>query len=176
MPIVVPPRGTRGREWRKMPRPVLRLMLGLMHRTFGAFGARMRVQGLPVIELETIGAKSGAKRHSMVVSLPDSAIHEAADGESKGSWLVVAAAAGAARHPAWFLNLARHPDQVWVSASGRRIKVRPETLEGAEWEEAWRTVALKAPGIGHYREITDRVIPLVRLRAEDDRQQVSSHD
>jgi len=27
-------------------------------------------------------------------------------------------------------------------------------------------VALKAPGIGHYREITDRVIPLVRLRAE----------
>jgi len=169
MPIVVPPRGTRGREWRKVPRPVSRFMLGLMHLTFAAFGARMRVQGLPVIELETIGAKSGATRDSMVVSLPDSTIHEAVGGESKGSWLVVAAAAGSARHPSWFLNLARHPDQVWVSAGGRRIKVRPETLDGAEWEEAWRTVALKAPGIGRYREITDRVIPLVRLRAEEDR-------
>jgi deazaflavin-dependent oxidoreductase (nitroreductase family) len=170
MPIVVPPRGTRGFEWRKMPRPVFRFMLWLLHHAYRAFGARMRVQGLPVIELETIGAKSGAKRYSVVVSLPDAAADDAVGSESKGSWLVVAAAAGAARHPAWFLNLARHPDQVWISAGGRRIKVRPETLEGAEFEEAWRAVALKAPGIGRYRETTDRVIPLVRLRAEEDGQ------
>jgi len=170
MPIVVPPRGTRGFEWGKMPRPVFRFMLWLLHHAYRAFGARMRVQGLPVIELETIGARSGAKRYSVVVSLPDAAADDAVGSESKGSWLVVAAAAGAARHPAWFLNLARHPDQVWISAGGRRIKVRPETLEGAEFEEAWRAVALKAPGIGRYRETTDRVIPLVRLRAEEDGQ------
>ena len=166
MPIVVPPRGTRGVEWQKMPRPVFRFMLGLLHLAYRAFGARMRVQGLPVIEIETIGAKSGAKRYSGVVSLPDSAADEAVGGKS--SWLVVAANAGSARHPAWFLNLARHPDQVWISTGGRRIKVTPETLEGAEFEEAWRRVALKAPGIGRYREKTDRVIPLVRLRAEED--------
>ena len=176
MPIVVPPRGTRGSEWQKRGRPVFRSVFRLMHLAYRAFGARMRVQGLPVIELETTGAKSGAKRYTVVASLPDPAADEAAGGESRGSWLVVAAAAGSARHPAWFFNLARHPDQVWVSAGGRRIKVRPETLEGAEFEEAWRTVALKAPGIGRYREITDRVIPLIRLRAEDDRQQVSSLD
>ena len=166
MPIVVTPPGTRGFQWRKMPRPVMRSMLALFHLAYRAFGARMRVQGLPVIELETLGAKSGAKRYAVVVSLPDAAADDSVGGESRASWLVVAAAAGAAHHPAWFLNLARHPDQVWISAGGRRIKVSPETLEGTEFEEAWRKVALKAPGIGHYREITDRVIPLVRLRAE----------
>jgi len=176
MPIVVPPRGTRGSEWLKKGRPVFRSVFRLMHLAYRAFGARMRVQGLPVIELETTGARSGAKRYAVVASLPDRAADEAAGGGSKGSWLVVAANAGSARHPAWFLNLAQHPDQVWVSAGGRRIKVSPETLQGTEFEEAWRTVASKAPGIGRYRETTDRVIPLVRLRAEDDHQQVSSRD
>lgn len=168
MPIVVPPKGTRGFEWQKMPRPVFRFMLGFQHITYGAFGSRMRVQGLRLIELETIGAKSGAKRHSVLGSFPDSAAGQGAGAEPRGSWLVVASNAGSARHPAWFLNLARDPDQVWISVGGRRIKVRPETLEGSEREEAWRQVVSRAPGYGKYQETTDRIIPLVRLRAEEE--------
>jgi deazaflavin-dependent oxidoreductase (nitroreductase family) len=80
------------------------------------------------------------------------------------SWIVVASAAGSARHPAWFLNLAKHPEQVWITVGKRRIKVTPETLEGAERKEAWRQIVLLAPGYGRYEEKTDRVIPLIRLR------------
>ena len=72
----------------------------------------------------------------------------------------------AARHPAWFLNLPKNPDQVWITTGKRRIKVRPETLEGAERDRAWQEITSLAPGYGRYLEITDRVIPIVRLRQE----------
>ena len=48
----------------------------------------------------------------------------------------------------------------------RRIKVTPETLEGAERERAWQELTSLAPGYGKYLESTDRVIPIVRLRQE----------
>ena len=41
------------------------------------------------------------------------------------STLVVASNAGSARNPAWLLNLAKHPDQVWLTQGRRRIKVAP---------------------------------------------------
>jgi hypothetical protein len=48
------------------------------------------------------------------------------------SWVVAASNAGSARHPVWFLNLAKNPEHVWITAGKRRFKVRPETLDGAE--------------------------------------------
>jgi deazaflavin-dependent oxidoreductase (nitroreductase family) len=118
----------------------------------------MRVQGRPLLELETLGARSGATRHTVVGWFP---------AESKDAWLVVASNAGSARHPAWFLNMARNPDHVWVAIGRRRIKVNPETIEGAERERAWREVVSLAPGYGHYEHDTDRVIPIVRLTAQE---------
>jgi deazaflavin-dependent oxidoreductase (nitroreductase family) len=79
---------------------------------------------------------------------------------------VVASNAGSARHPAWFLNLAKNPDRVWITTGKRRIKVKPETLEVAERDRAWQEVTSLAPGYGHYLEVTDRAIPIVRLRQE----------
>ncbi|MDQ2912878.1 MAG: nitroreductase/quinone reductase family protein [Chloroflexota bacterium] len=79
---------------------------------------------------------------------------------------MVASNAGSARHPGWFLNLAKNPGQVWITTRKRRIKVRPETLEGVERDRAWHEITSLAPGYGRYLEITDRVIPIVRLRQE----------
>jgi len=45
----------------------------------------------------------------------------------------VASAAGAARNPAWYYNLAAHPDQVWIETAGRKAA---EQLHGAERDEA----------------------------------------
>ena len=157
MSIVVPPRGTRGSEIPGVARALMRVMQGPYHMAFRRFGDRMRVQGRPLIELETVGAKTGMRRHAIVGSFPEIAA-------SPSSWVVVASNAGAARHPAWFLNLAKHPDQVWIGSGTHRVKVTPETLEGAERDRAWREVVSLAPGYGRYETITDRVIPIVRFR------------
>jgi deazaflavin-dependent oxidoreductase (nitroreductase family) len=167
MPIVVSPRGTRGSELPRLPGPLMSAMQGLFHLAYRMFGDRMRVQGRPLLELETVGAKSGARRHAVLGWFPDTFDGPAQNAsESINSWLVVASNAGSARHPAWFLNLAKHPDQVWITLGRRRIKVAPETLDGAEREPAWQQITSLAPGYAGYQQKTDRAIPIVRLRAQ----------
>ena len=61
--------------------------------------------------------------------------------------------------------MAKNPDKVWVTIDGRKIHVQPESLKGAEREEAWRRVVAKSKGYGNYTAKTDREIPVVRLRA-----------
>jgi deazaflavin-dependent oxidoreductase (nitroreductase family) len=70
--------------------------------------------------LATIGRTSGVERQTPVGWFPD----------QDGSWLIVASAAGAARNPAWYHNLAAHPDQVWIETAGRRVAMTAEQLHG----------------------------------------------
>ena len=167
MSVVVPPRGTRGTELPKPVRTLMRVMQGPFHLAFQRFGDRMRIQGRPLVMLETVGGKTGATRHAIVGSFPDTTA-EASASRSVERWLVVASNAGSARHPGWFLNLAKQPDRVWIAKGKRRIKVRPETLGGVEREQAWKSITSLAPGYAHYEHTTDRSIPLVRLTAVGD--------
>jgi deazaflavin-dependent oxidoreductase (nitroreductase family) len=169
MAIVVTAKGTRGVEWRRLPRPVMSAMFGLFHLAFKAFGGHMRVQGRPLIQLETVGAKSGATRHTVLGWFPETSARPATDASTPTeSWLVVASNAGAAAHPAWFLNMAKHPDQVLTTIGKRRVKVICETLEGAERERAWKEITSLAPGYARYEENTDRIIPIIRLKAQEE--------
>src|SRR5205814_4424553 len=132
MPIIVPPRGTRGSKVPRLPGPLMNGMQGLFHLIYRIFGEWMRIQGRPLVELETVGAKSGARRRTVLGSFPDPFAEPAQNAAtSMNSTLVVASNAGSARNPAWLLNLAKHPDQVWLTRGRRRIKVTPETLGGA---------------------------------------------
>jgi deazaflavin-dependent oxidoreductase (nitroreductase family) len=74
--------------------------------------------------------------------------------------------AGAARHPAWFLNMAKHPDDIWLEVGGERFQVRADSLEGTERSEAMQRIAATSARYGRYQEKTDREIPIVRLRRE----------
>jgi deazaflavin-dependent oxidoreductase (nitroreductase family) len=77
-----------------------------------------RFQGMDLLYLTTVGAKTGQKRQNPVSRFPD----------GEDSWLVVASSAGAARHPAWYHNIAAHPDQVWAALlrpSGLVVAVGP---------------------------------------------------
>jgi deazaflavin-dependent oxidoreductase (nitroreductase family) len=65
--------------------------------------------------LTTVGARSGAQRRSLLGYFPD----------GENAWIIVGSAGGAAKHPAWIFNLAKHPDQVWVEMGNRKIKVAP---------------------------------------------------
>jgi len=160
MAIVVPPRGTRGSEFPPFARAFIRVMQGPFQIAFRRFGGRMRVQGRPLIELETVGAKTGTRRHVVLGTFPELA-------PSPSTWVVVASNSGSARHPGWFFNLAKHPDQVWIGSGTHRVKVTPETLEGTERDQTWQRVISLSPVYGRYESLTDRIIPIVRLTGEN---------
>jgi deazaflavin-dependent oxidoreductase (nitroreductase family) len=118
-----------------------------------ARGATKPVMGMNVLVLTTIGRKSGKERSTPVARFPG----------KDGSWLVVASAAGAPANPAWYHNLAAHPDQVTVEVAGRRASVTAEELHGTERDEAWKQIIAESPRFAEYEVKTDREIPIIRL-------------
>ncbi len=155
MSVRITPAGSRGSGFGKMPRWALPLYKTMNRVMFAVAGRRMRIQGRPLLQLETIGARSGSRRYTNLGTFDDPG--------SAGAWLVVASAAGAARHPAWYFNLARRPNDVWATVDGKRVAVRAESLSGDERTRAWDHIVALAPGYGKYTVDTDREIPIVRL-------------
>src|SRR6266699_3419530 len=90
------PGGTRGART-PGSNPVTRALMRAMtswHRRSGD-----KFQGMDLLYLTTVGAKTGQKRQSAVARFPD----------GEDAWLVVASAGGSAHHPAWYHNIAAHP-------------------------------------------------------------------
>jgi deazaflavin-dependent oxidoreductase (nitroreductase family) len=108
---------------------------------------------LRLLLLTTRGARSSKLRTVPVAWFPD----------GEDAWLVVASFAGAASHPAWYVNMAHHPGDVWIEVDGRKLRVAPVSLHGEERAERWRRIVSEAPNIAEYERRTDREIPLVRL-------------
>ena len=75
----------------------------------------------------------------------------------------MASAAGAAGNPAWYYNIAAHPDRVRVEVDGRTIEVTAEQLHGAERDQAWQQITSAAPRFASYQDKTDRELPVIRL-------------
>jgi len=119
----------------------------------GRFRRTGKMLGINGLILTTVGARSGAERTSPVGWWPG----------PDGSWLIVAAANGAARNPAWYHNISAHPGKVQIEVDGRRIRVTAEQLHGAERAEAWRQIAAAAPRFAQYQDKTDRELPVIRL-------------
>jgi deazaflavin-dependent oxidoreductase (nitroreductase family) len=160
MPIRVTPPGSRGaRVPTRGPLAKLFKLLGKRQIRTYRRGGEQRVSskmGFPVVLLTTRGARTGQARTTPIGGFPD----------GENSWLVAATFAGAARHPAWFLNMAKHPDDVWLEVGTKRFKVRGESLEGPQRAEALARIAKVSPRYGKYQEKTDREIPVVRLTRE----------
>jgi deazaflavin-dependent oxidoreductase (nitroreductase family) len=145
-------RGTRTPPGGALMRGMMRAMTGI-HKMSGD-----KFQGMQLLYLTTVGAKSGRKRQSTVARF--------ADGDD--AWLVVASAGGAAHNPAWYHNIAAHPDQVWIEFGGKQIKVTPTQLDGDERAQAWQQITQSQPRYHGYERKTDRAIPVIRLtRAAD---------
>ena len=139
----------------KAAMPLMKAGMGLMHFMLRMRGDKMKMQGQNLLQLTTVGAKTSKRRQSILGRF--------ADPGHPGAWLVIGSNSGAAHHPAWCYNLAKNPDQAWITAGEQKTQVHPEALEGAERQEAWDRVVSLAPRYGSYVDKTDRVIPIIRL-------------
>ena len=144
-------RGARGAGSGAVMRTLMRVMTSWHKRSGDKF------QGMDLLYLTTVGAKTGQHRQSTVARF--------SDGED--AWLVVASAGGSARHPAWYHNIAAHPSQVWIELGGQRMRVTPAQLDGDARAQAWQRITQSQPRYDGYQQKTDRAIPVIRLSRAD---------
>ena len=147
------PRGSRGDVMSVLGRPMMKFMGGLMVRRLHRSGGSGRAMGVDVLVLTTVGAKTGQRRQTVVAWFPD----------GEDAWLVVASAGGTAANPAWYHNLAAHPDQVQIEIGGKTVDVTAAQLSGQERDAAWQRVVAAAPRFAGYQKKTDRTLPVIRL-------------
>ena len=143
------PAGTRGA--RQPSGAVVRWVNSWAAKRLRRKGGKM--MGLNGLVLTTVGRKSGAERTVPVGWFPG----------KDDSWLIVASAGGAPRNPAWYYNIAAHPDKVQIELDGREIPVTAEQLHGTERAEAWQQITAAAPRFAQYQRKTDRELPVIRL-------------
>jgi deazaflavin-dependent oxidoreductase (nitroreductase family) len=110
-----------------------------------------RVGGMDVLELTTVGRRTGEPRTVALYTVEDG-----------GRAVDAASHVGAARHPVWWLTLRSNPAAV-VRRHGRRTSVRARVAEGDERQRLWAALVAANPDYAEYAERTTRRIPVVVL-------------
>jgi deazaflavin-dependent oxidoreductase (nitroreductase family) len=146
------PAGSRGSKIPSFAVPVMKFMNGLMIRSSRRSG---RTMGMDAVVLNTVGAKTGQSRQTLLGCFPD----------GDNAWLIVASAGGTVNNPAWYHNIAAHPDQVRAEIKGRTFRVTPVQLTGPERAAAWQRIVAAQPRYAGYEKKTDRELPVIRLTA-----------
>ena len=108
---------------------------------------------MKLLKLTTVGARTGNEHRVTLSSFP----------AGPNAWYVVASYGGSRKHPAWYYNMAKHPDRIWIELDGRTVRVAAETVTGGERDTAWREIVATWKGYADYETRTDRVIPVVKL-------------
>jgi deazaflavin-dependent oxidoreductase (nitroreductase family) len=140
------------RSWPVLNR-LMRLHAAVYRATDGRIGGSMR--GLPsLLLLDHVGAKSGKKRTTPLVYMPD--------GED---FIVVASKGGHERNPAWLHNLRANPSTE-IQIGRKRIPVRASEAGEDERRRIWPRAVEYNSHWGRYEQRTDRKIPIVILRPE----------
>ena len=114
------------------------------------------LNGLPVIVLTTIGAKTGKMRKTPLMRV-----------EHDGEYAVVASQGGAPKHPVWYFNLLKDPHVELQDGPVKRDYVARE-VSGDEKAEWWRRAVDAYPPYADYQKKTTRQIPLFVLAPTQD--------
>jgi deazaflavin-dependent oxidoreductase (nitroreductase family) len=141
-----------------MPSDFALKAMNAVHRTvlaisFGKVG--WKAGNMPVLELTTIGRRSGEPRSVMLTSpmqLGDTIV-------------VVASRGGDDQHPAWFVNLQANPDVQVALQGGARRPMRARVASPEERRELWPKVTKDHANYAGYQRKTQREIPLVLLES-----------
>src|SRR5215216_3991433 len=110
--------------------------------------------GRPLLLLTTTGAKSGQRRTTPLMYVPDG-----------DRLLIIASNAGAPKHPDWYRNLLAHPD-VAVEVGADAFEARAVVLEGAERQQVWDKIVAAYPFFTDHQAKAAREIPLVALERQ----------
>jgi deazaflavin-dependent oxidoreductase (nitroreductase family) len=107
--------------------------------------------GIPILLLHHVGAKSGARRVAPLAYLLDG-----------DRYLIFASKAGSDENPAWFHNLKAHP-QTEIETGDRTVSVVAEQVTGEERDHLYARQVAAMPQFGEYQAKTERKIPVVSL-------------
>ncbi|HEU5353647.1 MAG TPA: nitroreductase family deazaflavin-dependent oxidoreductase [Actinocrinis sp.] len=113
------------------------------------------LEGVPVLLLHHVGAKSGAAHVAPLAYIPDGS-----------NWVIVAANGGRPNNPGWYHNLLANPETVIeVGTATHRVKARVAT--GAEHDALTQRLLDETKYFGGFASRTDRRIPVFVLEAQD---------
>jgi len=111
--------------------------------------------GVATLLLTTTGRRTGEPRTSALIF-----------GRDGDRYLVIGSMGGAPRHPAWYLNLAAHPEAT-IQVRDQTIPVVAHTAPPDEKHRLWALMQALWPNYATYQERTTRDIPVVVLTPAD---------
>jgi len=140
-------------EYEPSPSDWAREHVETYEKSGGTEGTTM--QGLPVVILTTLGAKTGKLRKTPLMRV-----------EHDGSYAVVASLGGAPKNPVWYHNVVAHPAVELQDGPVRRDMVAREVAgdEKAVW---WQRAVDAFSGYADYQQQTARQIPVFVLEPAD---------
>jgi deazaflavin-dependent oxidoreductase (nitroreductase family) len=125
----------------------------LYERSGGTEGNQMN--GLPVIILTSVGAKSGKLRKTPLMRV-----------EHDGEYAVVASLGGAPTHPVWYYNLTANPRVELQDGPDKKDYLARE-VSGEERAIWWDRAVAAYPDYAEYQKKTTRTIPVFVLTPID---------
>jgi len=126
-----------------------RIHIFAYRRTGGVIGGR--IYGNPILLLTTIGRKTGQQRTTPLAYIVDG-----------DTIVIIAGAAGAAQHPAWWLNLAADPE-AWVQIGRRTARVRARLATAEEQQRIWARYPAQRALFDSMQRRVARAIPVIVL-------------
>jgi deazaflavin-dependent oxidoreductase (nitroreductase family) len=123
----------------------LRLDVALLHVREGRFTAA--VYGLPILQLHTVGARSGESRLSVLLYVRDGV-----------DLVVIGTNFGQPRHPGWTANLLAHPG-AHVQVGPVRLDVEARLLDSEAWARLFPSFVTIYPGYADYLDRREGLTP-----------------
>ena len=105
----------------------------------------------PLLLLTTTGAKSGKRRTTPMMYIPDG-----------DRLLVIASNIGAPNHTDWYYNLVAHPE-VTVEVGTKTYDATAIVTQGAERQQLWTRIVAQYPFFADHQAKTTRQIPIIAL-------------
>ena len=109
-----------------------------------------KIAGIQLIELHTIGRKTGQRR-STLLSTPL---------QTDDQLILVASKGGYPGDPMWYKNLVANPD-VEITMNGATVPMRARTATPQERAELWPIITAKYSNYTSYQKRAGREIPVV---------------
>jgi deazaflavin-dependent oxidoreductase (nitroreductase family) len=113
--------------------------------------------GHPLLVMMSTGAKSGQPRRAILTYTREG-----------NDYIVAGTKSGAPENPLWVENVRVNP-AVTLEIGARTVDATARVIEdGPERDRLWAAHATELPWFAKYPEMTDRVIPMIRLTPASD--------